>query len=71
MYDIKTPGDLGEIIRRVRKSQGLTQPELAAMSGVGVRFIVDLENGKNTIQFGKTLVILRMLGITLLVDEDE
>jgi len=38
---------------------------LAAASGTGVRFIVDLERGKETARLGKALHVVKMLGITL------
>lgn len=57
--------DLGEIIRQERKKLGLRQAELAAASGVGVRFLVDLEKGKPTVQLGRALVVLAALGCTV------
>ncbi|MHA6769005.1 helix-turn-helix domain-containing protein [Sphingobium ummariense] len=53
---------LGRIVREERKAQGLRQQELAAACGVGVRFIVDLEAGKPTLQVGKALQVLATLG---------
>lgn len=53
---------LGKLVREERKAQGLRQQELAAASGVGVRFIVDLEAGKPTLQLGKVLQVLATLG---------
>ena len=53
---------LGLIVRRERKGQKLKQAELAAVSGVGVRFIVDLEAGKPTLQLGKVLQVITTLG---------
>ena len=53
---------LGLIVRRERKAQKLKQAELAAVSGVGVRFIVDLEAGKPTLQLGKVLQVIATLG---------
>ncbi len=44
---------------------GLTQAELALASGTGMRFLSDLENGKPTCQIGKTLTVLKTLGIRL------
>ena len=38
--------DLADMIRKKRKEQKLTQPQLAGLCNVGVRFIVDLESGK-------------------------
>lgn len=53
---------LGLLVRRERKVQNLKQAELAAVSGVGVRFIVDLEAGKPTLQLGKVLQVITTLG---------
>lgn len=58
----KTPAEIGKIVRATRKSQGLRQDELAGTAGVGLRFVVDLESGKNTAQLGKTLQVLQALG---------
>lgn len=67
---IKNLEDISSTIRRVRKEKGLTQAELAAACGVGVRFIVDLEAAKPTISLTKTLKVLQMLGIKLEAKED-
>ena len=60
-----TPADLGTLVRATRRAQGLRQDELAGPSGVGVRFIVDLEAGKPTLQLGKALKVLAALGCEL------
>ena len=57
-----TPSDIGDIVRAARKAAGLRQYELAGATGVGVRFIVDLEAGKPTAQIGKALQVLQALG---------
>ena len=57
-----TPRKIGSLVRKYRKSQKLLQYQLAGVCGVGVRFIVDLEAGKPTIQLGKALRVLHMLG---------
>ncbi|MDR2425892.1 MAG: helix-turn-helix domain-containing protein [Endomicrobium sp.] len=49
---------LGSFIKTERKNQGLTQTQLALASCVGLRFIVDLENGKQTLHFGKDLLVI-------------
>ena len=58
-----TPTDIGTTIRAARKAQGLRQDELAAAANVGVRFLIELEAGKQTAQLGKTLAVLAALGI--------
>ena len=62
---IDTPQHLGDAVRQARKALGLTQPQLALAAGVGVRFIVDLEAGKQTAQIGKALQVLATLGCSL------
>jgi HTH-type transcriptional regulator/antitoxin HipB len=63
--EISTATQIGEIVRRVRTAQGLTQPQLANACSTGVRFIVDLEKGKPTCEIEKTLTVLAMLNISL------
>ena len=62
---ILNTADLGKLISKKRKSMQLTQSEFAALSGVGVRFISELENGKESIHFGKVLKILENMGLEL------
>ncbi len=65
MNMISNAKDLGRMVREARKIQGLNQDDLAGMTGVGRRFIGDLENGKETSQLGKVLHVLSALGIAL------
>lgn len=65
--NIDTPETLGQYIRVRRKQQGATQAELASLCGLGIRFISDLENGKPTIELGKTLQVLNCLGLEAIV----
>lgn len=58
-----TAKELGEIVKKRRKSLKMNQADLALVSGTGVRFISDLENGKETCVVGKTLKVLENLGI--------
>ena len=57
-----TPAQIGTIIRLARVSQKLRQDQLAAAAGVGVRFLIELERGKPTVQLGKVLAVLNALG---------
>ena len=64
LADVK---QLGRIIRRTRKSQGLTQEQLAATCGVGTRFIREIEKGKESCHIGKALEVAGMLGLEILI----
>ena len=57
--------DFGAAIREKRKGLGWTQTELAARSGTGERFIVELESGKPSCQLDKALIVARTVGIEL------
>ena len=62
---IQSTQDIGQTIQTFRKKQGLTQEDLALLANVGRRFVVELEQGKNTAQIGKILQVLHALGIGL------
>ncbi len=60
-----TTRQIGELIKTARKNIGVTQRALAMTSGTGLRFIIELEKGKPTCQFGKVLTVINTLGISL------
>lgn len=62
-----TPQDIGRLVRETRKGLGVTQKELALTSGTGLRFIIELEKGKETAEIGKVLTILQTLGIQFIL----
>lgn len=63
-----TPETIGQTIRNARRAQGLRQDQLAAVAGVGVRFLVELEAGKPTAQIGKALNVLAALGCRMTIE---
>ena len=67
--DIVDSKALGEAVRLARKRLKVTQKDLALASGTGLRFIIELEQGKPTCQLGKALGILQALGLRLKVVE--
>ena len=57
-------------VKALRKQYGLTQEELSYKSGVGLRFIRDLEQGKNSLRMDKVNTVLAMFGKELgIVDQ--
>jgi len=62
---ISSTKDIGRAIRTKRKTDGLTQADAAALCGVGVRFLGELERGKETAQIGRVFRILQGLGLEL------
>ncbi|HEY3760464.1 MAG TPA: transcriptional regulator [Verrucomicrobiae bacterium] len=64
-----TAKSIGELVKRARTAMGVTQKNLAMTSGTGLRFIIDLEKGKETCQIGKVLTVLNTLGIKINLTE--
>jgi y4mF family transcriptional regulator len=68
---VQSPKDLGELLRKKRKVQALTQGQVAEYCGVSVKFISEVERGKETAEIGKVLYLLNALGIDLIADTRE
>ena len=64
---VRTVSELGSLVQSVRKEQGLTQVDISGLAGLGMRFLVDLEKGKQTIQMQKVLDVLTQLGLEVVI----
>ena len=49
-------------VKEMRKQYGLTQEDLSAKAGVGLRFVRDLEQGKSTLRMDKVNCVLNLFG---------
>ena len=56
---------LQELIKHKRKSLKLTQVQLALKAGVGLRFLRELEQGKETLRMDKVNLVLNLFGMEL------
>ncbi len=56
---------IGQKVKELRKHAGLTQEELATRSGVGLRFVRELEQGKQTVRVDKVDQVLVLFGYHL------
>jgi HTH-type transcriptional regulator/antitoxin HipB len=65
---VRTPADLGLIIRDRRRKLALSQGELARKAGVGRQWLVAVEHGKARAEIGLVLRTLAALGLALSVD---
>lgn len=63
--------EIGSLIRQERKKQRLTQEQLAGLSGVGVRFVREVEHGKPTCQLALVLQVMQTLGLSLKIHTAE
>jgi y4mF family transcriptional regulator len=53
---------LKEFVKEKRNASKLTQPELAEKAGVGLRFVRELEQGKETLRLDKVNKVLQLFG---------
>lgn len=53
---------LAEYIKAKRKEFGLTQVDLSEKSGVGLRFVREMEQGKTTLRLDKVNQVLALFG---------
>jgi y4mF family transcriptional regulator len=63
--NISSAAEFGAAIRQARKAQGLTQGELALAAGVSLRFLSELERGKQSASLELALRIAGLLNIRL------
>ena len=54
---------IGEYVKRRRREAGLIQEEFALRSGLGLRFVRELEQGKETVRMDKVNQALSMFGM--------
>lgn len=54
---------IAEFIKASRRAAGLTQKEFALRSGLGLRFVRELEQGKETVRMDKVNTALAMFGM--------
>ena len=57
--------NLAQFIKEQRSKVKLTQQELAEKAGVGLRFVRELEQGKDTLRLDKVNQVLQLFGCTL------
>jgi y4mF family transcriptional regulator len=55
----------GSLVRSRRKAMRMRQDQLALATGVGRRFVIDLEAGKPSCQLGRSLLVAKALGLDL------
>ena len=63
--ELTNASQLAEIVRRERRRQKVSQIRLSQLADVGVRFVRDLEDGKETVRLDKVLAVLETLGIAV------
>jgi transcriptional regulator with XRE-family HTH domain len=60
---LETAAAFGSMVRSRRKALNMRQDQLAMATGVGRRFLIELEAGKPTCQLGRSLLVAEALGL--------
>lgn len=61
-YHVRQKSLVSNFVRENRRAAGLTQTELAAKAGVGLRFVRDLEQGKQSLRTDTVNKVLTLFG---------
>lgn len=64
---VRTALDVGQMVKRQRNGMNLRQLDVAGLANTGNRLIVDVENGKPTVQLQKVLDLLDILGLEVVI----
>ena len=64
---IRSARELGQLMRSHRKRQGWTLEKLSGFANVSMRFLSELERGKETAEIGKAVHALQLLGLEVIV----
>lgn len=65
LYDIDIMNTLSATVKALRKEYNLTQEDLSMKSGVGLRFVRELEQGKSTLRLDKVNQVLELFGMEM------
>jgi HTH-type transcriptional regulator/antitoxin HipB len=64
---VETAAELGQLLRDNRVAQRFTLERVSGMTNIGMRFLSELERGKETAQLGKVLQIIHQLGLEVII----
>ena len=70
-YKVHTTNELGSLLRTLRVQQGMTQRDLAVVSGIGRQRISEVESGKGGLRVASFIALLDALDADLVVNERE
>ena len=67
LIELTSAKALGKAVRDARTKMGLPQAQAALLCGVGIRYLSDLENGKETARLQQALKVIAGLGLALAI----
>lgn len=70
MQLIRSPIEIGQLIRSRREARGLSQADLAKKLGASRKWVIEAEGGKPTAEIGRILRALKVLDVELSVTEE-
>lgn len=70
-FVVYTPAAMGAALRYFREKKGLTQAQLAELTGLNRTYLSDMEQGKETEQLRRLLRVLNQLGVRVVLREQD
>jgi len=64
---VKDVSELGALLRAFRKEQKLSLEKVSGLTNVSMRFLSELERGKETAELGKALSTINKLGLEVII----
>ena len=61
--------NMDELGLEIKKKMGYTQLDISERTGLSASFISEVENGKETAEIGRIILLLSVLGLNLIVEE--
>lgn len=66
---VRSPLEIGQLIRSRREERGLTQAALGKQLGASRKWVMEMEGGKTTAEIGRVLQALAVLGVALSIED--
>jgi transcriptional regulator with XRE-family HTH domain len=68
-FRVYTPGAIGTALRHYRQEAGLSQGELAELTGLHRTYLSALEQGRETEQLRRLFRVLKQLGVRVTLEK--
>ena len=64
---VENVAELGQLLRRHRKQRDVTLETAAGLANLSIRFLSEIERGKETAEIGKVIKALQTLGLEVVI----
>lgn len=65
--NISSVEEIGALVRKYRKQNSWRIEDVSGIANIGARFVSEFERGKETVELGKVLKVLNVLGLEVVI----